>query len=94
MDAHDDLARLFRQVGAVSDGYREFDAPALPDLLPELPELPQASPPISLAEPGTPLTLGVLQPVGSHPKAQPIARGEAYARIAAARYGLPDASPG
>ncbi|MEY2653187.1 MAG: hypothetical protein RLZZ524_214, partial [Pseudomonadota bacterium] len=30
MDAHDDLAHLFRQVGAARDSYREFALPDFP----------------------------------------------------------------
>ncbi len=74
MDAHDDLKHLFRQVGAISEAYREFAAPDLPDTAP-LPAAP--------AVVRTPDTVRV-----------PATRGEAFARVATARYGLPDGSLG
>ncbi|RZS54564.1 hypothetical protein [Sphaerotilus mobilis] len=40
MDAHDDLANLFRQVGAIRDSYREFAVAELPTALPADPPAP------------------------------------------------------
>lgn len=48
MDAHDDLAHLFRQVGAASDSYREFAVPELPDAMAAEPVVMPAVPPSAL----------------------------------------------
>ncbi len=49
MDAHDDLAHLFRQVGAASDSYREFAVPELPDAMPAEPVVMPALPPSAVS---------------------------------------------
>lgn len=77
MDAHDDLAHLFRQVGTARDSYREFAVPELPDAIPAAHVVMPAVPPsaasaASAASATTPA----------------LAR-----RPSPALYGLPDVSP-
>jgi hypothetical protein len=77
MDAHDDLAHLFRQVGAASDSYREFAVPALsdlPDAMPAEPVVMPALPPSAVSA------------LASATPALP-------RRASPALYGLPDVSP-
>jgi anti-sigma factor RsiW len=74
MDAHDDLKHLFRQVGAISDAYREFTAPELPDTVP----VPVAA------------DLPVQRITAPAPVQVATSLGEAFARVAAARSSLPD----
>ncbi len=88
MNAHDDLAQLFRQVGSVGDSYREFDQPELPTGAPDAPASCDA--PLAATSANEAASLARLIDA---PRPLP-GRGEVYARIATARYGLPDGSLG
>jgi hypothetical protein len=88
MDAHDDLAHLFRQVGAARDSYREF---ALPDF-----------PAAAEANPASGSSASSIEAALEHPpepplthasSASPAVRRPGTAATATALFGLPDIRP-
>ena len=79
MDAHDDLAHLFRQVGAACEGYREF-------AVPELPTTPPATLPDQAGPGATPAARAAVAATDVPLTASP-------RRTPPSVYGLPDISP-
>ncbi len=91
MDAHDDLAHLFRQVGAARDSYREF-------ALPDFPAAAEANP--ASGSSGT--SASSVEPALEHPpepslthgnSASPAVRRPGPTATATALFGLPDIRP-